>query len=165
YAIGPPPPKHLLKRGEYERPGPEVQAGFLSVLCDSSSAAAISQIVATGTTSGRRTALARWLTAPDSRASALLARVMVNRIWQHLFGQGIVPTPENFGLTGEPATHAELLEWLSREFVQRGWRIKPLIELMRISIAYRQSSQSAERGMRNAAHSSRSGSALRGPSS
>ena len=164
YDVGPPPPTRLLKRGEYDRPGPEVQPGFLSVLCDSTDAAVIRDSAVNGS-SGRRTAFARWLTAPDSRASALLARVMVNRIWQHLFGQGIVPTPENFGLTGEPATHAELLEWLSSEFVQRGWRIKPLIKLMMTSTAYRQSSQNAERGMRNAAHSSRSGSAVRGPSS
>jgi Protein of unknown function (DUF1553)/Protein of unknown function (DUF1549) len=151
YDVGPPPPTHLLKRGEYDRPGPEVQPGFVSVLCDSTDAAVIRASAANGS-SGRRTAFARWLTAPDSRASALLARVMVNRIWQHLFGQGLVPTPDNFGLTGEPATHPELLEWLSSEFVQRGWRIKPLIKLMMMSAAYRQSS-------------SRSGSTLREPQS
>ena len=68
-------------------------------------------------TTGRRLALARWLTAPDSPASALVARVMVNRIWKHLFGQGLVPTPDNFGLQGQPPTHPELLEWLSCELV------------------------------------------------
>jgi len=93
-----------------------------------------------GETSGRRTALARWLTDPVSPASALLARVMVNRIWQHLFGQGIVPTSENFGRNGLPPTHPQLLEWLSDEFVVSGWRIKPLIKLMVMSSVYRQTS-------------------------
>ncbi len=92
-------------------------------------------------TSGRRTRLARWLTRTDSPASALLARVMVNRIWKQLFGQGIVPTPDNFGIQGQPPTHPELLEWLSAEFVANGWRIKPLIKLMMTSTAYRQASR------------------------
>jgi hypothetical protein len=85
--------------------------------------------------------LAKWLTDPQSRASALLARVIVNRVWQHLFGQGIVATPDNFGRLGEPPTHPELLEWLSSEFVRGGWRIKPLIRLMMGSTAYRQAAR------------------------
>jgi hypothetical protein len=66
---------------------------------------------------------------------------MVNRIWQHLFGTGIVPTPENFGVGGEAPTHSELLEWLSAEFMRGGWRIKPLIRQIVLSSVYRQSSQ------------------------
>src|SRR5262249_61284591 len=88
-------------------------------------------------------AWARWSTDPASRARGLLARLMVNRVWQHLYGQGIVATPENFGLGGEPPTHPELLEWLSFEFTHSGgWRIKPLIKLLMTSTAYRQSSRS-----------------------
>src|SRR5262249_17992506 len=70
-----------------------------------------------------------------------LARVIVNRIWQHLFGQGIVASPDNFGRLGERPTHPELLEWLSSEFLRNGWRIKPLIRLMMNSTAYRQSAR------------------------
>src|SRR5262249_4005362 len=92
---------------------------------------------------GRRLDLAKWLTEPNSRAAGLLSRVMVNRLWQHLFGRGLVPTPENFGLSGEPPTHQELLDWLSSEFVHNGWRIKPMLKLMMMSTAYRQRSQSA----------------------
>ncbi len=66
---------------------------------------------------------------------------MVNRIWKHLFGRGIVPTPDNFGVQGQPPTHPELLEWLSSELVDNGWRIKPLIRLMMTSTAYRQASR------------------------
>ena len=65
---------------------------------------------------------------------------MVNRIWKQLFGQGIVPTPDNFGVQGQRPTHPELLEWLSGEFVDGGWRIKPLVKLMMTSTAYRQAS-------------------------
>jgi hypothetical protein len=124
YDVGPPPPTHLLKRGNFETPGEVVEPGFLTVLSDPSPAAAVRPA---GATSGRRLALARRLTEPDSRASALLARVMVNRLWQHLFGRGLVHTPENFGVSGEAPTHPELLEWLSGEFVRNGWRVKPLL--------------------------------------
>jgi hypothetical protein len=150
YDVGPPPPTYLLKRGNHDTPGAEVQPGFLSVLNDSSTGVAeVSATSATnprpaGLTSGRRTALANWLTDPQWRSSALLARVMVNRIWQHLFGQGIVPTPDNFGQLGERPTHPELLEWLSSEFVRGGWRIKPLIRLIMTSTAYRQAANIAD---------------------
>jgi hypothetical protein len=69
---------------------------------------------------------------------------MVNRLWQHLFGQGLVPSPENFGLGGERPTHPELLEWLSVEFVRGGWRIKPLLKLLMTSSTYRQASAVAD---------------------
>jgi hypothetical protein len=73
----------------------------------------------------------------------LLARVQVNRLWQHAFGQGLVPTPENLGRSGEPPTHPELLEWLSSEFVRGGWHVKPLLKLLMTSTAYRQTSRPA----------------------
>jgi hypothetical protein len=143
YDVGPPPETHLLRRGEYDRPGAPVQPGFLRVLDDVTDAASIRGGAAEGS-SGRRTAFARRLTTPDSRASALLARVMVNRVWQHLFGRGIVATPENFGLTGERPVHPELLEWLGSEFMRNGWRMKPLVKLVMTSTAYRQSSRPAD---------------------
>jgi len=141
YDVGPPPRTHLLVRGSEQSPGGEVQPGFLRVLCRSDSEAVATSPAPSDRTSGRRTSLARWLTCPESPASALLARVMVNRIWKHLFGQGIVPTPDNFGVQGQPPTHPELLEWLSSELVAYGWRIKPLIKLMMTSTAYRQASR------------------------
>jgi hypothetical protein len=157
YDVGPPPPTYLLKRGNYENPGEEVQPGFLSALGEAGVGVRApgtgpgdlggrppGPVPGGGTptaSSGRRLALARWLTAPDSRPAALLARVMVNRLWQHLFGQGLVGTPENFGRSGEPPTHPELLEWLAGEFVRSGWRVKPLLARMMTSTAYRQSSR------------------------
>jgi hypothetical protein len=140
YDVENPPPTHLLVRGSEESPGPEVPPGFVRVLCRSDAQALPRIVPPTDGTSGRRTALARWLTKPDSPASALLARVMVNRIWQQLYGRGIVPTPDNFGAQGQSPTHPELLEWLSNRFVNDGWRIKPLVKLMMTSTAYRQAS-------------------------
>src|SRR5262249_39750964 len=150
YDVGPPPAAHLLKLGSFGHRGKEVPPGFLRVLSPPEVSRWMPAAKPGATTSGRRTALARWLTDPQSPASALFARVTVNRIWQHLMGRGIVPTPDNFGLTGTPPTHPELLEWLASEFVRSGWRVKPLVKLIMMSSAYRQSAgreaQRAERG-------------------
>jgi uncharacterized protein DUF1553/uncharacterized protein DUF1549 len=150
YDVGPPPTTFFLKRGDHEHPGKPVEPEFPGVLSDPRHPLP-TQITVEGS-SGRRLALARWLTEPDSRASGLLARVLVNRLWQHLFGQGLVPTPENFGLSGEPPTHPELLEWLSSEFVRTGWRIKPMLKLMMTSTAYRQASRLPRQQVTGAAH-------------
>jgi Protein of unknown function (DUF1553)/Protein of unknown function (DUF1549)/Planctomycete cytochrome C len=80
-----------------------------------------------------RLELARWLTAPDN---PLFARVMVNRVWQHHFGRGLVATPSNFGLRGEPPTHPELLDYLAAEFVRKGWSIKALHRQILLSKTY-----------------------------
>ncbi len=141
YDVGPPPPAHLLVRGSEESPGQEVPPGFLRVLSVTDAAAVASASTPMEGTSGRRTALARWLTRPGTPASALVARVMVNRVWQQLFGRGIVATGDNFGAQGKPPTHPELLEWLSRRFIADGWKIKPLIKQMMLSSAYRQASR------------------------
>ena len=93
---------------------------------------------ANGRTSGRRRALAEWLGSPEN---PLTARVMVNRIWSHHFGQGIVGTLDNFGKMGERPTHPELLDWLAVEFMNRGWSIKQMHRLMMTSEAYQMSSQ------------------------
>ncbi len=82
--------------------------------------------------------LARWLVDP---ANPLTSRVTVNHIWNHLFGRGIVATADNFGAGGEPPSHPELIDWLSREFINRGWSRKALIRLIVTSSTYRQSSQ------------------------
>ena len=89
-------------------------------------------------TTGRRLALARWLTDPRH---PLTARVLVNRVWMHHFGKGLVGTPGDFGKLGERPTHPELLDWLAREFARGGWRLKALHRLLLTSSAYRQSSR------------------------
>jgi len=145
YDVGPPPETFLLRRGDHETPGRPVEFGFLSVLTPQGGVAGepepLPPPVASGQSSGRRLALARWLTRPGTPAAGLVARVYVNRLWQQLFGEGLVATTDNFGLTGQPPTHPELLEWLAAEFVESGWRIKPLLRLMVLSRAYRQSSR------------------------
>lgn len=90
------------------------------------------------TVGGRRTALANWIADPQN---SLTARVMVNRIWQHHFGQGIASNPNSFGATGNKPTHPKLLDWLASEFVAKGWSIKEMHRLMMSSKAYRRSTR------------------------
>jgi hypothetical protein len=92
---------------------------------------------ASGRSSGRRTALANWITSPTN---PLTARVLANRIWQYHFGRGIVRSPNNFGLMGDPPTHRELLDWLAAELVAGGWRLKSLHKTILMSQAYRAAS-------------------------
>jgi len=87
-------------------------------------------------TTGRRAALAQWLAQPDNRFTT---RVMVNRIWQRHFGQGIVATPSDFGHLGEKPTHPELLDWLASYFVEHNWSVKAMHRLIMTSATYRQS--------------------------
>src|SRR4030095_10334087 len=103
-----------------------------------------------GNSSGRRLALAKWLT---SREHPLTARGLVNRNWQHPLGRGIVATLKNFGHSGSPPTHPELLDWLAVDFMEHGWSVKRLHRLIMTSTAYRQSArrpQSAEASVANA---------------
>jgi hypothetical protein len=136
--VAPPPKMRLLQRGEVERPGPRVEPGYLEVLSPPGKTDLTRPTDAQGETSGYRLAFARWLASPDH---PLTARVMVNRVWQHHFGRGIVETQDNFGKLGTPPTHPELLDWLSVEFVKQGWSLKKLHKLMMTSTAYRQSSE------------------------
>ena len=106
---GSPPKVFVLHRGDYNQPGDEVQAAFPAIVCSSRRDASKTEIGA------RRTALADWLVSPDN---PLTARVMVNRIWQHHFGRGLVATPSDFGTRGARPTHPELLDWLAAEFVK-----------------------------------------------
>ncbi len=132
--VGPDVPEtKLLKRGDWKKPAEVVVPGYLSAITDEDA-----EFTPTpqGTT-GRRAALAKWVTKPDH---PLTARVMVNRIWQQLFGRGIVPTAADFGVTGERPTHPELLDFLATEFVANGWKVKSVYRLVVTSKAYRQSS-------------------------
>ena len=143
YDVGPPSPTYLLRRGDHLTPASEVEPGFLSVFAGSDPEAAsrdhpLAPAAAGDGTSGRRLALAKWLTDPRLASGGQVARVFVNRAWQHLFGQGIVATPENFGHSGARPTHPELLDWLAIEFMDGGWRLKPLLKRMLLSTAYRQ---------------------------
>jgi hypothetical protein len=139
FEIGEPPVTRLLRRGNYETPGPEVVPAIPRILADEAGELA-TNAPSPGGTSGRRLALADALTAQNSRSSGLLARVIVNRLWQHHFGRGIVPTSGNFGRSGEPPTHPELLEWLAADFIDGGWKLKRLHKLMLMSGTYRQAS-------------------------
>jgi Protein of unknown function (DUF1553)/Protein of unknown function (DUF1549) len=128
------PPTHILAVGNYENPLEEVEPGFLTIL----DPAPVKVTPPDGIEStGRRTALAKWLTDPKN---PLTPRVMVNRLWHHHFGVGIVATPGDFGRMGQRPTHPELLDWLSDEFVANGWSLKRMHRLMVTSSAYRQSS-------------------------
>jgi hypothetical protein len=140
YDVGPPMPTHLLRRGNHETPGPTVEPGLFSVLAASESAARLTEGSGVGPTSGRRLALARRLTDWQSPAGALVARVRVNRIWAHLFGQGLVATLDNLGVSGARPSYPELLEWLACEFAASGGRLKPLLRQLVTSAAYRQAS-------------------------
>ncbi len=137
---GPATPTKLLKRGNHETPGEEVAPGFLAVL---SQATALDDSKSTGTTSGRRLALARWLTDRESSAAHLAVRVQVNRVWQHLFGTGLVETTDNLGVTGAKPTHPELLEWLAAEYFDNGGRLKLLLKRVMTSRVYLQTSSVA----------------------
>jgi len=130
------PPSYLLLRGDPNSPGPEMQPGFLSAITYGNPPTELPP--ASGNTSGRRRALAEWLVSGDN---PLTARVMVNRIWHHHFGRGIVPTLDNFGKMGELPSNPELLDWLAIEFQSRGWSIKQMHRLIMTSDAYKRASK------------------------
>ena len=128
----------LLTRGDPGRKSERVTLGFLSVLEPDGSPARwiVKQKPAGATTTLQRRALAEWLTDVDHGAGALLARVIVNRLWQHHFGVGIVATPSDFGAQGDPPTHSELLDWLADELVRSGWNLKHIHRLILTSRTY-----------------------------
>jgi hypothetical protein len=117
-------------RGRYEQLGPRIPRHFPRALAGDRQPPI--------TSGSGRLELARWIASP---ANPLTARVMVNRIWQHHFGEGIVRTPSNFGKLGAAPTHPELLDWLARQFVATGWSVKAMHRLMVLSATYQQSSQ------------------------
>jgi hypothetical protein len=128
------PEGRVLRRGDYHKPGAVVAAGVPENLAPPGYRLPIQ---AGYKTSGRRLALARWLTNP---AHPLTARVHVNRMWAYHFGRGLVATVANFGRSGARPSHPELLDWLATEFIRAGWSQKSLHRLMVTSTAYRQSS-------------------------
>ena len=136
--VGPPPASRVHRRGNVSAPGVLVQAGFPEILQQPGSSVAATSSDVTGDSSGRRLALARWLTRPDH---SLTGRVIVNRVWHHHFGRGIVETLGNFGRSGSLPTHPELLDWLTVDFAEHGWSLKRLHRQIMLSSAYRQSSR------------------------
>ena len=129
------PPSHFLVRGDPALPGAEMKPEFVQVITSGNPPTAIPR--PDGSTSGRRLALARWITSPQN---PMTARVIVNRLWQKHFGRGIVSTLDNFGRMGEMPTHPELLDWLAVELVNRGWRLKAINKLMMMSESYQMAS-------------------------
>jgi hypothetical protein len=170
-----PLPHHLLKRGRHNAPGKVVQPGVPASLCTPGNGYRIDPRPLTlpsppsdggegrvrgRTSSGRRTAFARWVTSPEN---PLFARVLVNRLWQHHFGTGLVSTPDNLGRSGARPSHPELLDWLAVEFMQeasggrtrgagapsrRGWSMKAMHRLILRSAVYRQSSARRADGLK-----------------
>jgi len=135
------PATFILGGGEWTARGIQVQPGFLSIL--DASDAKITALQGLNTT-GRRLALANWLTDPKN---PLTARVMVNRIWQGHFGTGIVASSSDFGTVGEQPSDQPLLDYLAATFVEDGWSVKKLQREIMLSAAYRQSSNANEAGM------------------
>jgi hypothetical protein len=130
----------VLKRGDFRNRGAKVLPRPPGVILASQKQAPFTpaSIVPRADKTGRRAALAEWLTRADN---PLPSRVIVNRIWQYHFGRGIVTSSSDFGVRGEPPTHPELLDWLASELIANGWRMKPLHRLMVTSATYRQSSR------------------------
>ncbi len=134
----------FLKRGDLNQKVGEAPQGFLQVLVNVPDREKHWQTAPPeGTrTSYRRRALAEWITDPQAGAGHLLARVAVNRLWLHHFGQGIVATPSDFGAAGLPPSHPELLDYLAEQLIAGGWRLKDIHKLIMTSGAYMQSTES-----------------------
>ena len=139
---GEPSPTYVLIRGNYLTPGRKVEPGVPEVLSPVGFDLDVTSPYPGAKSTGRRLAFGRWLTGNEH---PLTARIIVNRIWKHYFGQGIVGTLDNFGQTGERPTHPELLDWLAVELVKNGWRMKSIHRLILTSTAYRQSSEATAR--------------------
>jgi hypothetical protein len=136
----------VLRAGNYLKPEQEVKPGFPGFL--GASEPEIRRPADLPESTGRRSALAKWLTRPDH---PLTARVLVNRLWQFHFGQGIVATASDFGAMGGDPSHQELLDWLASELVSNGWHIKPIQRLILLSAAYCQSTDCDSESGGNAA--------------
>jgi hypothetical protein len=135
----------FFERGNFMARNEKMDLGFLTVLTTGKSPDDYwSEAQASShrdDSTQQRSALADWVTDLDHGAGALLSRVMVNRVWQRHFGEGLVRTPSDFGTRGELPTHPGLLDWLAGEFIKSGWSIKHLHRLMLNSAAYQQSSR------------------------
>lgn len=133
--LGPEPiPIHVRFTGIHERPLEEVQPGLPALWVGDNEP----EIIPTATSTGRRSALAKWISSPEN---PLTARVYVNRVWAQYFSRGIVGTPGDFGRAGDKPTHPELLDYLARTFVENNWSVKQLHREILLSHVYRQSSE------------------------
>ena len=143
--VGPKPAASwLFRRGDFHDRTIPVELGFLTVLTRGKPAADYWKAARAsgdrGDTTYQRRAIASWITDRDNGAGPLLARVIVNRVWQHHFGEGLVRTPNDFGSRGDRPTHPELLEWLAADLVSSGWKLKRLHRMILLSATYRQAS-------------------------
>ncbi len=125
----------LMVRGDFRRPGPEVSPGFPRIANPWNDSV---PLPAEEDSSGRRAALARFLTRADH---PLTTRVIVNRLWQQHFGRGLVTTPSDLGVMGSWPAQPQLLDWLATELPRQGWRLKPIHRLLMTSAVYQQSSR------------------------
>jgi hypothetical protein len=132
------PETFLFNRGDHDQPKEKIEPGEIEILQKGATRGGLKFASTNSGSSGRRLAYARWLTSGEH---PLTARVLVNRFWLDHFGRGLVNSPADFGAQGERPTHPELLDWLAREFVANGWKLKPLHRLLMTSTAYRQSSR------------------------
>lgn len=142
-----------LRRGNVDNKQSEASAGFLQVLMNADDTAERWLIPVTEQKEPDqpvppRVALGNWLTDSQYGAGHLLARVIVNRLWQHHFGRGIVATPNDFGTRGDRPTHPQLLDWLANELIRGNWQLKPIHRLIMLSGVYMQSNDVTESGRR-----------------
>ncbi|MCH7726013.1 MAG: PSD1 domain-containing protein [Planctomycetes bacterium] len=132
---------YFLRRGNADTKEGEASPGFLQVLMRTNQSRWVSEGEAA---KPPRVGLADWLSDVDQGAGALLARVIVNRLWHHHLGRGIVATPSDFGTRGARPTHPQLLDWLADELIRGGWRLKPIHRLIMTSAVYMQDGQVTE---------------------
>ena len=140
-------PTHILRRGNPHLVGREIKPAFPAVL--NPPAVQMPTVPENAKSSRKRRVFAEWVTSAEN---PMTARVMVNRIWQHHFGRGIVRSTNDFGQLGTLPTHPELLDWLASEFIASGWRLKVMHKLIMTSNAYRMSAQSDPRGVQQDAN-------------
>ena len=142
------PETHLLRRGDVDQKVSVVSPGFPKVfLKDLNAPVELTWADSTKSNSKssyRRAALAKWLTDTTDGTGALVARVIVNRLWQHHFGRGLVATPNDFGSTGQKPTHPELLDWMAQELIDQGWKLKALHRHLMTSQTYMQTNRRPE---------------------
>ena len=137
-----------LRRGEVDNKQGKAEPSFIQVLLPSASSTSSGQIDPAQASADPRVALAEWITSLDRGAGPLLARVIVNRLWQHHYGEGIVGSPNNFGSQGDLPTHPELLEWLASQLVSHGWSLKALHKQMMLTAVYQQSHEVLESNLK-----------------
>jgi hypothetical protein len=145
---------HFLNRGDPTQKMGDASQGFLQVLMNAPEGEKRWQAAPPRgwRTSYRRRSLANWITDVNQGGGRLLARVIVNRLWQHHMGRGIVASPSDFGTRGERPTHPELLDWLAAELIKNDWRLKPIHKLIMSSAVYQQTSEPDEARKRLDSH-------------